>query len=189
MLVLLLMMLQCDYFEAYVQPLLLKSADSPCASAMTAMKAVKKKKKESRYTKWLKARRNGSKRAKKVSSRMERRYVFFGKKFFYKDKKGNIKGTHEWTRTHKSLVKNDLVMNKTGKVVSKKKSERGHNNPWIKAVTSARQILGLKGFVAVKKDSPVYNLAKEHHIVFLRIRDGWLQNRDELGGDHCDCSQ
>ena len=64
------------------------------------------------------------------------------------------------------LKASDLMMNKRGKIVSKK----GHASAlkkytnikgWITAVSQARQVLGVKGFHAVKKGSPLYKMAKE----------------------------
>merc|ERR1719473_2638335 len=52
-----------------------------------------------------------------------------------------------------------LTKNKHGKVVSKKKSAFGKKSPWIAAVTKARKALGVKGFVPIKKGSPLYNKA------------------------------
>merc|ERR1719473_601218 len=54
-----------------------------------------------------------------------------------------------------------LTKNKHGKVVSKKKSALSKKSLWIAAVTKARKALGLKGFVAIKKGSALYNKAKE----------------------------
>merc|ERR1712054_240585 len=47
-----------------------------------------------------------------------------------------------------------------GKVVSKKASAKAKKSPWIQAVANARSALKLKGFVAVKKGSPLYAKAK-----------------------------
>ena len=49
----------------------------------------------------------------------------------------------------------DLVKNKQGKIVLKKKS------PWIAAILAARQALHVKGFAVVKKGSALYKKAKE----------------------------
>merc|ERR1712100_496303 len=54
----------------------------------------------------------------------------------------------------------DLIKNKYGKVVSKKSSARAKKSPWIAAVANARSALKLKGFVAVKKGTPLYAKAK-----------------------------
>merc|ERR1712139_289329 len=60
----------------------------------------------------------------------------------------------------------DLIKNKQGKVVSKRKHDLGQKSyeknlkAWVVACTKARAELGLKGFVAVKKGSAFYNKAK-----------------------------
>merc|ERR1712232_582263 len=76
-----------------------------------------------------------------------------------------FKGSKE--KTSGGLKKTDLVMSKTGKVVSKKASLRAKKNfqgsklqKWCKAVQAARKAMGVKGFVAVKKGTPLYNKAK-----------------------------
>merc|ERR1711862_834892 len=68
-------------------------------------------------------------------------------------------------KTIGGLTKSDLIKNKYGKIVSKKASLRAKKNNFIKgwttAVQKARKALGLKGFVAIKKGSPLYKKAKE----------------------------
>merc|ERR1712078_237966 len=63
-------------------------------------------------------------------------------------------------KTVGGLTAKDLIKNKYGKVVSKKSSARAKTSPWIAAVTNARSALKVKGFVAVKKGSPLYAKAK-----------------------------
>merc|ERR1719421_893035 len=63
-------------------------------------------------------------------------------------------------KTVGGLKAKDLVKNKYGKVVSKKASAKAKKSPWIQAVANARNALKLKGFVAVKKGSPLYAKAK-----------------------------
>merc|ERR1712094_141220 len=74
-----------------------------------------------------------------------------------------FRGTKEKTAT--GLTKSDLIKNKNGKIVSKKRSLLAKKNNFIKgwttAVQKARKALGLKGFVAIKKGSPLYIKAKE----------------------------
>merc|ERR1712050_747712 len=77
-----------------------------------------------------------------------------------------FKGSKE--KTVGGLKKSDLVKSKAGKIVSKKASANGKKNfgaikGWTLAVQKARKELGVKGFVAVKKGTPLYNLAKKHH--------------------------
>merc|ERR1712146_820513 len=68
-------------------------------------------------------------------------------------------------KTVGGLTKGDLIKNKYGKIVSKKASLRAKKNNYIKgwttAVQKARKVLGLKGFVAIKKGSALYKKAKE----------------------------
>merc|ERR1719157_374835 len=76
------------------------------------------------------------------------------------------KGTKEKT-TGKGLKKADLLKSQSsGRVISKKKSAFGkkmfaHIAPWVAAVKAARAELGLTGFVAIKKGTPLYAKAKE----------------------------
>merc|ERR1739848_902429 len=74
-----------------------------------------------------------------------------------------FRGTKE--KTYTGMTAADLIKNKRGKIVSKKASIRAKKNNYIKgwttAVQKARKALGLKGFVAIKKGSPLYNKAKE----------------------------
>merc|ERR1711896_16805 len=66
------------------------------------------------------------------------------------------------------LTKSSLTKNKNGKIVSKKASANGKKayvriKGWTLAVTKARKALGVKGFVAVKKGTPLYKKAKEFY--------------------------
>merc|ERR1719387_2527926 len=64
------------------------------------------------------------------------------------------------------LTSSMLMKNKAGKIVSKKTSAKGkklyqkYASKWISAVTAARKALNLKGFVAIKKGTPLYAKAK-----------------------------
>merc|ERR1712138_184624 len=69
-------------------------------------------------------------------------------------------------KTVGGLTKTDLVQNKRGKIVSKKLLANGKKayaniKGWTVAVQKARKALNVKGFVAVKKGSPLYNKANE----------------------------
>merc|ERR1712025_936188 len=112
----------------------------------SAKKAVKKAKKAGKKVK--KAVKKPKKKKKKVSKiakgRLSKVLVLRGKK----------------EKTVGGLTAKDLVKNKYGKVVSKKVSAKSKKSPWIKAVADARSALKLKGFVAVKKGSPLYAKAK-----------------------------
>jgi len=73
-------------------------------------------------------------------------------------------------RTKGGLTKKDLCLNKRGKVVSKKKLKASQKNfknsalsRWVSATQKARKELGLTGFVACKKGSAFYKLAKKYH--------------------------
>ena len=73
-------------------------------------------------------------------------------------------------RTKGGLTKKDLCLNKRGKVVSKKQFKAGQKNfknsalsRWVVATQRARKELGLTGFVACKKGSAFYKLAKKYH--------------------------
>merc|ERR1711982_233024 len=93
------------------------------------------------------------------------------KKFVSKIAKGKmaksvvLRGTRE--KTASGLKASDLIRNKRGKIVSKKQSALAKKRfastvgPWFKAVQKARAALKLKGFVAIKKGSPLYIKAKE----------------------------
>merc|ERR1711977_729753 len=68
-------------------------------------------------------------------------------------------------KTVGGMTKSDLIKNKYGKIVSKKRSAFAKKNNFIKgwttAVQKARKALGIKGFVAIKKGTPLYKKAKE----------------------------
>ena len=91
------------------------------------------------------AMRRAMKAKKPVSARLAKRHAFFGK----------------ITKTGSGLKKTDLVKNKAGRIVSKKRSAMGKKNTWIVAVNKARAFLKIKGFAVVKKGTPLYKKAKE----------------------------
>merc|ERR1712178_383459 len=71
------------------------------------------------------------------------------------------------SKTVGCLKASDLVKSKSGKIVSKKASaiakkkfQGSKLQKWCKAVQAARKALGVKGFVACKKGSALYNKAK-----------------------------
>merc|ERR1712031_3025 len=106
-------------------------------AAMKAMKAMKKKKV-----------------SKIAKGKMCRAVVF--------------RGTKE--KTYTGMTKGDLIRNARGKIVSKKASAAAKKRyatglkGWAVAVQKARKALGLKGFVAIKKGSALYNKAKELYL-------------------------
>merc|ERR1711964_255648 len=70
-------------------------------------------------------------------------------------------------KTWGGLTKDKLMLNKRGRIVSKAKSalskarwEKGVGR-WVMAVVEARKALGIKGFCAIKKDTPLYKAARE----------------------------
>ena len=75
-----------------------------------------------------------------------------------------FRGSKEKTAT--GLKKSDLMKSKTGKIVTKKSHAAGKKafaniKGWTAAVQRARKALGVKGFQAVKKGSPLYWKAME----------------------------
>merc|ERR1719359_303731 len=75
-----------------------------------------------------------------------------------------LKGTK--VKTSGGLKKGDLMKNKRGKVVGKRAHAKGLKQfsrlkAWVSATMKARKALGVKGFVAIKKGTPLYKKAKE----------------------------
>merc|ERR1711903_335479 len=64
-------------------------------------------------------------------------------------------------KTTSGLKKSDYMVNKRGKVVSKKQHALGLKRPWMVAVIAARKELKIKGMAMVKKGTPLYKKAKE----------------------------
>merc|ERR1719203_318451 len=64
-------------------------------------------------------------------------------------------------KTKKGLKKDDLMKNKEGKIVSKKRSQQGKESKWSKATAKARAIKGYTGFKPIKKGGSFYAKAKE----------------------------
>merc|ERR1740115_233667 len=63
-----------------------------------------------------------------------------------------LKGRRE--KTVGGLAAKDLMKNKNGRVVSKKKHAAGMKQPWMVAVKAARKSLGITGFCPVGGKSP-----------------------------------
>ena len=66
------------------------------------------------------------------------------------------------------LSKSDLTTNRNGRLVSKKASAQGKRaykniRGWTQAVSKARKALGITGFCAVKKGTPLYKKAREFY--------------------------
>merc|ERR1719240_895360 len=78
-----------------------------------------------------------------------------------------LRGNKE--KTASGLTQKDLTRNKAGKIVSKKQSALAKKRfastvgPWMQACKKARAALKIKGFVAIKKGSPLYIKAKEFY--------------------------
>merc|ERR1711998_420195 len=73
-----------------------------------------------------------------------------------------------FTKTFTGLKKTDLVKSKSGKIVSRKRSAFGKKayariRGWTVAMVKARKVLNVKGFVAVKRGTALYNKAKEFY--------------------------
>lgn len=69
-------------------------------------------------------------------------------------------------KTASGLTRKDLVKNKRGRIVSLRQvaaGKRAYNNikAWVAAVVQARKALGVKGFVAIKTGTALYNKAKQ----------------------------
>merc|ERR1712062_53521 len=113
--------------------------------AMEAMKAMKAMKTMKKAMKAMKV----SKIAKGKRSKAS---VFLGSK----------------EKTASGHKKSDLMKSKSGKIVTRKShaaGKRAYKNikGWTAAVQKARKELGVKGFVAVKKGTPLYKAAKAHY--------------------------
>merc|ERR1719482_1261898 len=74
-------------------------------------------------------------------------------------------GLGSTTKTSTGFKKGDLMRSKSGKIVTKRQHAAGKKafkniKAWTTAITKARKDLGLTGFVAVKKGTPLYKAAK-----------------------------
>ena len=66
------------------------------------------------------------------------------------------------------MDKSMFMKNKNGKIVSKKMHAKGlrtykNIRGWTQAVSKARKALGITGFCAVKKGTPLYKKAREFY--------------------------
>merc|ERR1711965_992197 len=59
------------------------------------------------------------------------------------------------TKTVGGLKKEHLTKNKSGKIVSKKRSAFGKKNKWMAACQKARKALGVKGFSPIGGKTPL----------------------------------
>ena len=70
--------------------------------------------------------------------------------------------------TNSGMDKSKFMKSKSGKIVSKKQHAFGRRQfknirGWINAVSKARKALGITGFCAVKKGTPLYIKAREFY--------------------------
>merc|ERR1711983_600270 len=115
-----------------------------------------------RTTKRRVSRRRRTSRKRVVRRRRKARKVSI------RGSKGQVwRGTRQKTKTS-GQTKSDLMMNKRGKIVSKKSHKNGMRvykknglAKWTKAFMQARKNLGLKGFVACKKGTRFYREARK----------------------------
>eukprot|EP00930_Biecheleria_cincta_P041020 TRINITY_DN280_c0_g1_i1.p1 TRINITY_DN280_c0_g1~~TRINITY_DN280_c0_g1_i1.p1 ORF type:complete len:415 (+),score=125.86 TRINITY_DN280_c0_g1_i1:58-1302(+) len=130
-----------------------------------AMKAVSARKKPAAKTKAamkktpMKAMKKVMKKAMKAKKAMKSKIA-----------KGKLAKAAVWggkkEKTSGGKQKDDLMKNKAGKIVSKKKSAAGRKHfanvaRWVAAVKQARSELGITGFAAIKKGTALYDKAKE----------------------------
>ena len=108
--------------------------------------------------------------SRKVSKRVSKRVSRKSRK--PRIKYGSMRRVWSGTvdRTKGGLTKKDLVKNKRGKIVSKKQMKVGQKkfknsalSKWVEATQQARKELGLTGFVACKKGTTYYKLAKKYY--------------------------
>merc|ERR1711904_628859 len=111
--------------------------------------AKKKKAKKAKKAKPAKKKKKAKKVSKIGKGKMAKYLVFKGKK----------------EKTVGGLKKTDIIKTKYGGYVSKKASASAKKKlgGWLAAVAKARKALGTKGFVAIKKGSPLYAKAKSFY--------------------------
>ena len=66
--------------------------------------------------------------------------------------------------TKGGLGKHNLIKNRRGRIVSKKRAEASRKNPWIIACALARKVLNINACPCIKKNTPGHIIAK----AFLR---------------------
>lgn len=143
-----------------------KAAKVPRAAKRSARRATRKAARKAKTPKAPKRRRASRKASKRVAKRKART----PRK--PKMKVGTMRRVWSGTadKTTGGLTKKDLCLNKRGKVVSKKKLKSSTKNfknsalsKWTAACMKARKELGLTGFVACKKGTTYYKLAKKYY--------------------------
>ncbi len=161
-----------------------RAAKVPRAAKRAARRVTRKAARKAKTPKAPKRRRTTRKAARKAKTpraskrrRSSKKSSRKAKRVAKKSRKPRIKygsmrrvwsGTAD--RTKGGLTKKDLTQNKSGKIVSKKKyalSKKNFKNSalskWVAATQKARKELGLTGFVACKKGSAFYKLAKKYY--------------------------
>ena len=158
-----------------------RAAKVPRAAKRTARRATRKAARKAKTPKAPKRRRTARRTARKAktprAAKRRRSARKSSKKATRKARKPRIKygsmrrvwsGTAD--RTKGNLTKKDLCLNKAGKVVSKKQYQAGKKafknsalSKWVAATQKARKELGLTGFVACKKGTSFYKLAKKYY--------------------------
>merc|ERR1712093_656629 len=111
--------------------------------------AAKKKKAKAKKGPAKKKKKKAKKVSKIAKGKMKKVLVWKGKK----------------EKTSSGQKKSDLMKGFGGKIVSKKASAASKKKlgGWLAAVAKARKALGTKGFVAIKKGSPLYAKAKSFY--------------------------
>ena len=119
-----------------------------------------------------KRRRTARRTTRRAAKRVTRRRTVAKKPRKPKTIIGSMRRVFNGTadKTKGGLRKSDLMMNKRGKVVSKKMNAKAKKQfkksglgKWVAACQKARAELGLTGFVACKKGTAYYNLAKQYY--------------------------
>jgi len=136
------------------------------ASRRAARKATRKARKARRASKPKAPKAAKKPRAPKATKRRSAKKVKKPKRVTKKSQTGSYAkvwhGSCKWTKG--GLTKADLMRNKNGKIVSKKRHTlRKSMGGWMTAVIKARKQLGITGFVALNRGPQgiaLYKLAK-----------------------------
>jgi len=138
--------------KSMINDILKLNGGMPTMKAMKVMKAKLPMKLAMKVMKAMKAMKKKKRVSKLAKGKLAKSIVFRGLK----------------EKTASGLKKADLFKNKRGKVVTKKSSAAGKKaykniQGWVAAVVKARKALGLKGFVAIKKGTPLYTKTKSFY--------------------------
>merc|ERR1712224_521830 len=130
-------------------PMMLNDLDLATIAAAKKKAPKKKKAKKAKKAKKPKKKKKAKKVSKIAKGKMRKVMVYKGSK----------------VKTTGGLKKTDLIKGFGGKIVSKKASAASKKKlgGWLAAVAKARKALGTKGFVAIKKGSPLYTKAKSFY--------------------------